>query len=108
MSATIITEYKSYGGNSTHGDLPQVPGEVVRFAEYDSSTGRNHIFHESTQFFSIISDAAQHYNFKTTDSAGDTLLTGARGRIPSDQVFYQAVTNNQGERVYTQVNIKNA
>lgn len=108
MSSTFIVEYSSYGGNVTEGALPQIPGKVVCFTEYDSSTGRNHVLQNETRFFSILSDSAQHYNFDLTDSAGSTLTSGNRGKVPADQLFYQATRDAQGGVLYSQVNVKDA
>lgn len=106
MSATIIVEFLNYGGSVVQGALPQIPGEIVRITEYDSSTGRNHVLDTKTKFFGVYSDTDQYINFLTTDSAGDSLTSGQRLPIPADRWYYHAREDNNGENVYTQVNIK--
>lgn len=108
MSVTIITEYASIGGITANGATPQIPCEVVRRAEYDSSTGQNHVFHPTTRFFGLISDTAQNFNFDTADSAGDTLTSGNRDRVAADERFYQAIKTPNGDALYTQINVKDA
>lgn len=110
MGTTYITEFETIGAATVSGETAQIPCKESKPepTEYDTSTGRNHKFHPNTRYFEIVSTGNLHFNFKTTDSAGDTLTTNNRRFLNSGERYFRGVVDGNGNVLYTQVNVKDA
>lgn len=113
MPTVFLIEYSSFGGRKKGGDddttssLPQIPGAVVKYNEFDPASTPQIILNAATAFFKVTTfDGDVFYNFDA-DDVGDaaTVIAGKRDRLAEGVLgFHGAVSNKTGDAIISKVN----
>lgn len=117
MGTAYVYEYASTASkrpgaeDDNEGATTQIPGELIRISEKDTSSATQVLLNPDTTFFRIQAFGADiHWNMEDTEPASAGLSsTGGRNRTVINTSDYQGVIDGKtGAQRYTKVNLLDA